>query len=324
MLDPFKLIFLGYTHTKDEKMQAGLMELFDYYESLPCYANLESDYLKLVNREIKGEGGDPSFDGSKSEGCSGNGDDDSSMNESELYNPDDDDSDEPKDKDAFQYSVADSEDNGKAKKVNYHQMDIIHEWLFSEEVPFISHSDYMTKLLGLDYGVSILFTLILSPFKYILHSRVKNKYRTLKGKLVVDLKCSEPKDHRIVYTPERHNPYYLRSRRAMLVILFKPNSSVMFANNQNIVDIFYRCLKEQVWANKKARANMDLVYKIMQYFLLFDHQASIRNIIKYHIPFRLLGEIESQGARFTLGCLLMPGNKIFKIPQKMMQKFYNY
>jgi len=69
---------------------------------------------------------------------------------------------------------------------------------------------------------------------------------------------------------------------------------------------------------------MDYVFKLIQYFLLIDIAGSIKNIIKYHIPFYLIANIEIAGAKNIIGSLLVPGDLFFKIPQELLVEFYNY
>lgn len=54
--------------------------------------------------------------------------------------------------------------------------------------------------------------------------------------------------------------------------------------------------------NEKTRANMEWCLKMIQYFMLCDLTSSMKNIIKYHIPYYLLGNIEIFSAKITLNC----------------------
>jgi hypothetical protein len=139
-----------------------------------------------------------------------------------------------------------------------------------------------------------------------------------------DYKLSEPTEHGWHYNPEKHNVYYLRARRMMIIFLFKPNINTLISANKKFVDVFYKVLQEEIWESPKARANMDYVFKMIQYFLLCDIAASVRNIIKYHLPYYLLSNIEIFSARLTLGSLIIPGDIFFKIPQGNLEELYAY
>lgn len=110
----------------------------------------------------------------------------------------------------------------------------------------------------------------------------------------------------------------------MIVFFFKPNINTLMQANKKFVDVFYKVLQEEVWESSKARANMDYVFKIIQYFMLCDIAASVRNIIKYNLPYYLLGNIEIFSARLTLGSLIIPGDIFFKIPQSNLEDLYSY
>ena len=96
------------------------------------------------------------------------------------------------------------------------------------------------------------------------------------------------------------------------------------AANKNFVDVFYSVLNEEVWTNSKSKANMDLVFKMIQYFILIDISGSLKNIVKYHIPFYLIGNIEIFSARLTLNCLITPGDMMFKFSAEYLELLYGY
>ena len=47
-------------------------------------------------------------------------------------------------------------------------------------------------------------------------------------------------------------------------------------------------------------------------------------MLKYHIPFYLIGNIEISSARQTLNALLIPADRYFKIPQVVLAFLYKY
>lgn len=110
------------------------------------------------------------------------------------------------------------------------QSDLIHDWIFSEEIPYFSKSEYMRGMLVENESLEVIYRLIVSPFKLHLHDNAKSKYRRLLHNLAIDLKQNYPlknERERFYYDSYRHNPYYLRSRRALIIFLFKPNISLL-------------------------------------------------------------------------------------------------
>lgn len=110
----------------------------------------------------------------------------------------------------------------------------------------------------------------------------------------------------------------------MIIFLFKPNMNTLMLVSKNYIEIFYRIVVEDIFESVSTKANMDWVFKLMQYFMLCDMPMSIKSILKYHIPFYLIGNIEVSSARHTLNSLLVPGDRYFKIPQTFLATLYKY
>ena len=66
---------------------------------------------------------------------------------------------------------------GDEREITVTQSDVIHDWLFSEEVPFFNKNDYIKGMLSINDELEILFRFILSPFKFRLHTRARLKYK---------------------------------------------------------------------------------------------------------------------------------------------------
>jgi hypothetical protein len=203
-------------------------------------------------------------------------------------------------------------------------MNLIHEWLFSEDVPHFNKSDVLKNLITNDDDFKILFKLMMTPFSFKLHTKAVAKYRRMNNNLKIELKSSLPRNETFTYRPDKHNPFYLRARRVMIIFFFKPNLTTIIQYNKNFVDIFYEILFHEVLENGHCKSNMDWVFKIMQYFLIYDIDKSIKNILKYNLIFYLVANIEVVSARMTLECLLIPGDRYFRIPEIYLQKIYGY
>ena len=66
------------------------------------------------------------------------------------------------------------------------------------------------------------------------------------------------------------------------------------------------------------------IMKLIDYFLFYDPVNSIKNIIKYHIPFHLFGNIEIQKVKDTFIHLLTPCDTYFRLPEKLLTILYDY
>lgn len=100
--------------------------------------------------------------------------------------------------------------------------------------------------------------------------------------------------------------------------------SVLINLNKNYIDVFYQTVMEEVFENPKSKANMDWVCKIMQYFLMYNPEKSLKNIMKHHILYYLVGNIQISSASMLLTALLTPGDRYFRLPDKHLEKVYNY
>jgi hypothetical protein len=257
------------------------------YELNGCYTGLSSKWLEMIDKEIRRtKHGDNSLmmDGNSA----------AELDEEKESQRSSIDFSQENDLSGDQLGILDeSYFEGDDKEITLSQSDVIHDWLFSEEVPFFNKNDYIKGMLSINDELETLYRFILSPFKCRLHTKARQKYKKFVQNLGPEFKQTWPNNiGSFFYDPTKHNGYYLRARRVMITLLFKPNITTLSQANTEFVDVFYKCLQEEVWDNPRSKANMDWVCKIIQYFLMIDIAGSLKNMIKYHIPFYLLGNIE--------------------------------
>lgn len=327
ILDPFKLVLTGIECTNDYQLKEDLIKEFYYYNKSQYYKEINSTSYKTIEKDVIGIDNNRQHEAEYSQG-SINHDHEGSLFSSGPNSNHDGESQSDKDSETgyidYEYSVDDQEPGCEATHAGNVQIDIIHEWLFSEEVPFFNKNDYVKQWITCDEDLEIFFRIILSPFRYKLHPKAIAKYKKLTQNLNLDFKQTYPANLGFVYRPDKHNTYYQRSRRMMIIFLFKPNISTLMRANSRFVDVFYKVFKVDVLDNEKTRVNMEWCLKLIQYFILTDVSSSIKNIIKYNIPYYLLGNIDIFSAKLTLNCQLVPGDKFFKIPQPLLEQFYKY
>jgi hypothetical protein len=309
--DPYKIVWFALNATHSDNLKGELMMELDHYDANTSYSMLESEHYIAVDNHIR----------KKDHNCS-----ESALSQNsqvEIVREDSIASNRDSLEDhtglsGVESRSIESEDSilkeGLRVKPTL-QLEVLQDWLFSEEVPFFNKNEYIKQWIAKNEELEMFFRIVLSPLKYPLDPKAKKKYGKLTQNLHPDFKHSRPIDHDWSYNPEKHNVYYLRARRMMIIFLFKPNINCLMSVNKNFVDVFYSVLNEEVWKYPKSRANMDWVFKLMQYFLLIDIAGSMKNIIKYHIPYYLMANIEIFNARLTLTCLLTPGDMLFKIPE---------
>jgi hypothetical protein len=308
--DPYKIIWFALSATHSDNLKGELMMELDHYDANTSFGMLESEHFMAVNNHIRKK------DHNSSESALSQNSQVEIVREDSIASNRDSLEDHTGISEMESRSI-ESQDSivkeGLRVKLTP-QLEILQDWLFSEEVPFFNKNEYVKQFIAKNEELEMFFRIVLSPLKYPLDPKAKKKYGKLTQHLHPDFKHSRPIDRDWSYKPEKHNVYYLRARRMMIIFLFKPNINCLMSVNKNFVDVFYSVLDEEVWKYPKSRANMDWVFKLMQYFLLIDIAGSMKNIIKYHIPYYLMANIEIFSARLTLTCLLAPGDMLFKIP----------
>lgn len=321
-IDPFRLIYNGILITNSEPFKDELMKECLKYEQNPFYAKSHSRWLENINKNIRNR---KAYDDSSHESVEYMDKEFGSIKDDENLVSLSEDEMEQSDSELNKTFSYDEETN--VLGIPDVQSDIIHEWMFSEEIPYFSKSDYMRGIITENDSLEIIFKIIISPFSVHLHDMAKQKYRRLLHNLAVDLKQNYPLENdrdRFYYDSHKHNPYYLRARRTLIVFLFKPNITLLMSLNEQYLDVFFKVLYDDVWDNPNCKCNMDYLFKMIQYFQLIDVGRSIRNIIKYHIPFYLLANVEIITARSILDCLLSPGDTFFRVPSLLIKEFYSY
>lgn len=152
-LDPFKTYYLAYFKTQDEDLKQTILEEIDYFENRNFYNMQNSEYLQFIDREIRMSAEQHDY-----------GDNMGSVNnmqaEEDLQNLNADDNismdnEDPNQPEVSDFSAGTShsdddnmsvlDDNAVSDKDN--SMDIIHDWLFSEDVPHFSKSDYIKNII---------------------------------------------------------------------------------------------------------------------------------------------------------------------------------
>lgn len=317
VMNPYKTIWFAFNANHNEGFKEVLMAELDLYDKTK-YGKVQSEYLDLINNELRKDSEeDDDYDRITDEEMS------NLPSANEDYH--DGDFKEGVSDSDFKSNDLDNDDLMAEPQVKMSsQLESIHEWLFAEDVPHFTKNEFIKNLIKKDNDLEVFFNFIVSPQHYPLDVKSKKKYYKLNRNQYPDFKKTLPLETDWSYVPERHNPYYLRARRMMYVFLFKPNINSLMSFNTNFVDIFYKLVTKEVFLNPYSKANLDWVFKLMQYFLLCDIGGSIKNIIHEHIPFYLLGNIEIQSARFMQSCLITPGDSFFKLPKEELQKLYRY
>lgn len=221
----------------------------------------------------------------------------------------------------------DHQTGGKAQE-NFNTEDkptLVQDWLFSESLPMIESSNLIKGFLESSKDCEILFKFILSPFKTIISEKGKRKFLKATAKLPISLrKTVVPVAPAFIYLPEKHNPYYLRAQKMLLMVLLRPNYKQIKAYAPAHVDVFYKVLDEEVLSNDKTRADMHHVLKLIQFFLITEPGHSLKNVLKYGVLFDLLAHLHLSAAKETLLAFLSPGDNFLKLQAKDRELMNDY
>lgn len=193
-------------------------------------------------------------------------------------------------------------------------------------MPSFGDSEGIRRLIDNEKDLEIFFEFILSPFKIQPQEKAIKKFGKTSKPLGVELRRNgNPKLlHKVSYNPDQQNPYYLRAQKMLFVFLFRKNYLALKNLNPFHIDCFYRVYLAEVMNKENCRADMCHALYLVQYFLSVDPVASIRNIVKHHVVYELLGNIEILLAKETLIGLLTPGDGFFKIQDKDRKCLYEY
>ena len=161
------------------------------------------------------------------------------------------------------------------------------------------------------------FEFILAPFKTNPQEKAMKKFGKVSKNLKVELRRNvNQKLTKFVYVPEQHNPFYLRAQKMMFVFLFRKNYLALKNMNPFHIDIFFKVYREEILNRDICRTDMCHVMYMIQYFLTADPVATLRNIVKHHVLYEFLANIEINICKETLISLLSPGDGLFKISDK--------
>jgi len=193
-------------------------------------------------------------------------------------------------------------------------------------VPSFGDSEGIRRLIDNEKDLEIFFEFILSPFKIQPQDKALKKFGKSSKPLGIEMRRNgNPKLlHKISYNPEQQNPYYLRAQKMLFVFLFRKNYLALKNINPYHIDCFYKVYHQEVICKDNCRADMGHALYLLQYFLAVDPVASIRNIVKFHVVYELLGNIDISLAKETLIGLLTPGDGFFKIQDKDRKCLYDY
>lgn len=175
-----------------------------------------------------------------------------------------------------------------------------------------------------DRDLEVFYFFIMKPFAIPVIDRARRKLGNFTGVLKVEQKKTCLTNSKFVYIPEKHNMSLVRAQKMIYVFLKRSNIKVISQANPFYIDVFYKVANEQVFENERCRADMAHVFQMMQYFMALDPAASIRNIVRYHLCFELLGHLELSAAREMLTALITPGDNLFKIADKDRKLLTDY
>lgn len=165
---------------------------------------------------------------------------------------------------------------------------------------------------------------MLNPFSIPPTERTKRKFGKFTGLLKVETKRTYLSNTKFIYIPDRHNLSFIRAQKMLHVFLKRKNIKTIGRINPFYIDIFYKVANEQVFENERCRVDMTHVFTLMQYFLTLDPLTSIKNILRFHLIFELLGHIDIPTAKEIVANLLTPGDNLFKIQEKERRFLADY
>lgn len=167
-----------------------------------------------------------------------------------------------------------------------------------------------------DRDLEIFYYFVLNPFSIPPTERTKRKFGKFSGMLKIEAKRTYVSNNKFIYVPERHNLSFIRAHKMLHVFLKRRNLKTISRVNPYFIDVFYKVANEQVFENERCRVDMAQVFTLMQYFLTLDPLASLKNIVRYHLVFELLGHVDVAPAKEILAGLLTPGDNLFKVQDR--------
>lgn len=203
------------------------------------------------------------------------------------------------------------------EKTNFRDVySIFQDWICSDGILLIEKDEKMVQKLTNDQLLEVYYEFILNPMKILANSRAKKRFSKydqmqlgIKRKRVVYGK-------NLNYVPEKHNVYYFRAEKAMLLLMVRSNYKTLKQINPRHVNIFFEVLAREVLFDENTRVDMTHVFHLIQFFIVQAPTESIRNVIKYHIVYELLTHIDTPLAMESLLSLLTPGDNYLKIEDR--------
>lgn len=213
-----------------------------------------------------------------------------------------------------------------AESIEYRDIvNFIQDWVCAEGIRLFENDEKVAARLENDRFLGVFFRFVLSPFKILPNSRAKKRFGKFDGiRLDIHDKKTTLGNSKVIYVPDRHNIYYLRAEKTMLLFFLRTNYKTLLKRNPRHVEVFYKTVVEEVLNNDKARLDMLHLVQMIQYFLLHNVTESLKCIMRHHIVYELLGNIEIAAARETLISLLTPGDNFLKIEDKDRLHWYAY
>ena len=120
---------------------------------------------------------------------------------------------------------------------------IIQDWLFQDTLPVFASSELIKTWTLFDNDLRTFFKLICTPFEMSMHKLGLIRYDKYKKKLNVKFKLGFKGKPVFKYNPEKHNPYYFRSRKMMLTLMSKANTAHLQHSSPHFINLFCKVLK---------------------------------------------------------------------------------
>ena len=68
---------------------------------------------------------------------------------------------------------------------------------------------------------------------------------------------------KIAYIPDKHNIYYFRAEKAMMLLMLRSNYKILCKLSPKHINIFYEVLSREVLADDSSRVDMNIVFKLI-------------------------------------------------------------
>lgn len=222
-------------------------------------------------------------------------------------------------------SIEQSEDDNIELNHLYHEKTLmIQNWLIVEHTPIFESNDQIKGYLTSDKDLEIFFQFIVNPFKIIASDKVKRRLGKSDVAMHIEQRRTFASNVKFNYVPSKHNIYFLRGQKMLLVLLLRKNLKTLQDLNPFYIEIFFALLDKEVFQNERSRADMVQIFTLIQYFLVVDPPSVIKAVIKHNLIYEMLGNLEIVLSKETLIGLLTPGDQLFKISQTHREPLMKY